>query len=222
MRTAHRDIIARGFDAAQIGAPLAGTRLDIAPMAKALQRWTPASSRRLMACLAGSMLLHAGSIALLAAEWPGTTQQPKLSPPIEARLRQLPPVATAAAPADRLMKDTLSDSPAPPATSAMQPSVSLSGAARARASDAARARSAQRKLARHVFYPPEAVAAGIEGEVRLLLTLDSAGNVVEAVIASGSGHPVLDRAALSAAHAMQRVPSAGVRELILPVVFRLE
>ena len=56
----------------------------------------------------------------------------------------------------------------------------------------------------------------------MLLTLDPAGNVLEAVIASGSGHPALDRAALSAAYAIQRLPGAGVRELILPVVFRLE
>lgn len=210
------------FDTGWTGVALARSSFYIVPMAKSLQRWTPASSRRLMASLAGSALLHAGSIALLAAEWRGTIRQPALAPPIEARLRQLPPVATAAAPADRLMKDTLSESPAPPTAIVSPPRVSPSEAVRTRATEAARTRSAQRRLASHVFYPPEAVAAGIEGEVRLLLTLDSAGNVVEAAIASGSGHAVLDRAALSAAYAMKRLPGAGARELILPVVFRLE
>lgn len=191
-------------------------------MAKTLQRWYPASSRRLTACLAGSVLLHAGSIVLLATEWPGTMRQPALASTLEVRLQEAPPAVSMMPPIDRLVKDTLSDSPAPPAASAMPPRDSPSFAARARTSDAARARSAQHKLAKHVFYPPEAVAAGLEGEVRLLLTLDSAGNVVEAVIASGSGHPLLDRAALDAAYAMARLPGTGARELILPVVFRLE
>ena len=31
--------------------------------------------------------------------------------------------------------------------------------------------TARRKLAEHVYYPPEAIRLGLEGEVRLLLTL---------------------------------------------------
>lgn len=222
MRTAHRNISARGFDAGEIGVPLVRPRLDIVPMAITLQCWQAAPSRRLMACLAGSVLLHASSIALLAGEWHGTMRRPAVAPPLQVRFQEPPPVAAAVPHIDRLIKDTLSDSPAPPAAGAAPPRVSLAGAARARTSAAARERAAQRKLAEHLFYPPEAVAAGIEGEVRLLLTLDPAGNVVEAVVASGSGHPVLDRAALGAAYAIRRLPGAGVRELILPVVFRLE
>lgn len=81
---------------------------------------------------------------------------------------------------------------------------------------------ARRKLAEHPFYPPEAVARSLEGEVRLLLTLDPQGMVLEARVASGSGHALLDRAAVEAAFAMRRIPADGVRELILPVVFKLE
>jgi len=190
-------------------------------MAKLPQRWYAAPTPRLIACLAASALLHAGSIALLASEWSATKERPAIAPTLEVRLKETPPQVAPVPYTDPLVKDTLADSPASPAASAAISSAAQSGAAR-RASDTARARAAQRKLAEHIFYPPEAVAAGIEGEVRLLLTLDSAGNVVEASIASSSGHPLLDRAALSAAHAMQRLPNAGVRELILPVVFRLE
>lgn len=150
--------------------------------------------------------------------------RPAIAPMLELRLRQTPASASAAAPTiDPLLKDTLSDksAPATAADAAPKPAAAVGGA-RAPTRTAARERAAQRKLAEHLFYPPEAVAAGIEGEVRLLLTLDPAGNVLEAAIASGSGHLALDRAALQAAYAMRRLPGAGAREFILPVVFRLE
>jgi protein TonB len=85
-----------------------------------------------------------------------------------------------------------------------------------------RKNSAERKLADHLFYPPEAVARGLQGEVRLLLMLDAEGEVIDALIASSSGHDLLDQAAIAAAHAMRRLPDTGVRELILPVVFKLQ
>ena len=80
----------------------------------------------------------------------------------------------------------------------------------------------QRKLAQHLFYPPDAVARGLEGEVRLLLILDAQGRVLEARVASSSGHPMLDQAAADAAHALRCIPAAGSGELILPVVFKLQ
>jgi protein TonB len=81
---------------------------------------------------------------------------------------------------------------------------------------------AQRQLNRHVFYPPEAVAQGLEGEVKLRLLLDPAGRVIEAAIMSGSGHRILDQAALDAARQIGRIDAGGTRELLLPVSFRLE
>jgi periplasmic protein TonB len=84
------------------------------------------------------------------------------------------------------------------------------------------AAKAQKKLAEHVYYPEAAVAAGIEGDVRLLLTLDDRGRIKEVQIADSSGYPILDRAAVRAAYAMGTVPEADGRELILPVTFRLQ
>jgi periplasmic protein TonB len=81
---------------------------------------------------------------------------------------------------------------------------------------------AQRKLSEHLFYPPEAVARGIEGEVRLILKLSADGNVEDVSIAASSGHSILDNAAIKAAYAMGKLTGATSRELILPVIFRLQ
>lgn len=83
-------------------------------------------------------------------------------------------------------------------------------------------RIAQRKLAEHLFYLREAISRGLEGEVRLLLTFDIEGKVLDAQIVSSSGYALLDQAATNAAHAMRRLPNTGMRELILPVVFKLQ
>ena len=82
--------------------------------------------------------------------------------------------------------------------------------------------AAQRKLSQHLFYPPEAVARGIEGEVRLILKLSASGAVEEVDVAASSGHKILDNAAIKAAYAMGQLTGATSRELILPVVFRLQ
>ena len=52
-------------------------------------------------------------------------------------------------------------------------------------------------------------------------TLDGNGAIRDAQVAAGSGHPLLDDAAVRAAFAMGSLPEAGAREVILPVVFRL-
>lgn len=219
--TARRRIIARRIDAGQIATPLGRPSLDpVTMMTSSMQQRHPALPQRLLACLAGSVLLHASTIALLAGKWPIAIRQPELAPVLHVRLPEPPPEPGSPPATEPLIKDTLSDAAA--AAAVLPPRSFVAGEARPRAGRAVRERAAQRKLAKHLFYPPEAVAAGIEGEVRLLLTLDPAGIVVEAVIASSSGHPMLDRAALSAAHALRRLPGAGERELILPVVFRLE
>ena len=80
---------------------------------------------------------------------------------------------------------------------------------------------AQRKLSQHLFYPAEALARGLEGEVRLLVRLSPDGRVDEVSVAASSGHAILDNAAIKAAYAMGGLPGAP-RELILPVVFQLQ
>jgi protein TonB len=82
--------------------------------------------------------------------------------------------------------------------------------------------AAQKKLSQHLYYPPEAIARGIEGEVRLIITLTEDGSIADVNIAASSGHPILDNAAIKAAYATGKLSGATSRELILPVIFRLQ
>lgn len=166
---------------------------------------------RLVFALLSSLLLHLG---VLAAIWLLGRQQPAATPAmLEATLR-LPERQKAAEP---LLKNTLPDQPPRPARHPpAQP------AAHAKPGVATASLAAQRKLAQHVYYPPEAIARGLEGEVRLLLMLAPDGTVVDVQIAGTSGHAILDQAAMRAAYAMGALPGAGGREMILPVVFRLQ
>ena len=166
--------------------------------------------RRLLPALAISLTLH---IALLGLGLP----RAKVSLPGTAISARLLPPATVR-PQDALMKDTLAEQEA--AKPALAPTKPVDAKSR-RPAPRTPEEAAQRKLSEVLFYPPEAVARGLEGEVRLLLTLDGDGTIRDAQVAAGSGHRILDEAALKAAFAMGRLPDAGTREVILPVVFRL-
>jgi TonB family protein len=54
------------------------------------------------------------------------------------------------------------------------------------------------RINRHKRYPPGAARDGIEGTVTVSFLLDRRGTVLEKGIVAGSGHPVLDAAALDA------------------------
>ena len=71
------------------------------------------------------------------------------------------------------------------------------------------------------FYPPEAIARGIEGETILLLRYKPDGTLLDAKVAHSSGHAILDQAALRAVRATPRV-SDGTREVLFPVTFALQ
>lgn len=168
-------------------------------------------SRRLLFAYVVSLFLHGlllGGGALFGPRQvlppaPGAT--PAL---LEARL---------SIPADTVLKDTLAAADTPGTTAPPpSPRTSPTGAAGRKSVAAAR-----RQLAEHLYYPPEAVALGLEGEVRLLLTLAPDGGVIDATVAASSGHALLDQAAVRAARAMGRLVGADRREVILPVTFRL-
>lgn len=167
------------------------------------------SSRRFLLALAASLGLH---LALLGSGFLGGKVSPRNTATLSARL--LPPATVL--PQAPLLKDTLAES-----ATAVQPAAKpIEGRSR-RPAPRTPEEAAQRKLSEVLFYPPEAVARGIEGEVRLLLTLDRDGRLLDAQVAAGSGHRMLDEAAVTAAFAMGSLPEAGAREVILPVVFRL-
>ena len=170
---------------------------------------------RLFLALALSLALH-GSLFLADA----FKRQPDapLRSALQAVLR--PPPEREALPPDPMLKNTLEAEKTQPATQPLPP-VKTPQAGRRNVEQRA-VRVAQKKLSKHLYYPPEAVSRGIEGDVHLLLTLAYGGRIVDVHIAASSGHPILDNAAVKAAYAMGAVGETGARELILPVIFRLQ
>jgi len=174
-------------------------------------------SRRLTFAFAASVLLHALVLA-------GGLLRDRLPPPAAPRLQatlRLPPMPPPLA--EPLLKNTLDDdahepppAPPPPPTAKPSPATRPTPAAQPAV------RAAQRKLAEHLFYPPEAIARGLEGEARLILILAADGRIEDVQLAASSGHALLDNAAIRAAFAMGSLPGLRSRELILPVIFRLQ
>ncbi|MDD5249477.1 MAG: energy transducer TonB [Rhodocyclaceae bacterium] len=83
------------------------------------------------------------------------------------------------------------------------------------------ARMALRQIAEQPFYPEEAIARGLEGEVLVRLFLDESGNAITARLERSSGHDILDEAAVRAARSVHSLPAGTPGEVLLPVRFRL-
>lgn len=172
---------------------------------------------RLIPALALSLALHASLLVPQALERSTPPAQPALQAIL--RLPIKPPVASV----EPLLKNTLTTTEAPAAVKPPPPRQVAAGRQPASKVVARReVEAAQRKLAQHLYYPQEAVARGIEGEVRLILTVRDDGSIADVHVGVSSGHAVLDKAAERAAWTMGKVNWAHSRELILPVIFRLE
>lgn len=150
-----------------------------------------------------SFALHAALI--VAPDWLTAKQRQAPAASIEARLVV---TATPVTMADAVSTETPSAAVSPPP--AIPPNT-LQGGALSRA---------QAALSQHLFYPPQAIALGLEGEVVLLLTLADSGRVVSAAVARSSGHALLDQAALDAAQRIGALPG-NPRQTLFPVSFRL-
>ena len=159
---------------------------------------------RLHTALSTSICLHA--LIILGPAWFAT--RPPATPQARIEARLLPPeeLATTA--------ESLSTTAMPSdATMALPPEPGTLRGASLRRAEAA--------LTRHLFYPAEAVARGIEGEVILLLTMTDSGQLAAVDIARGSGHALLDQAALDAARRIGSLPGTK-RQMLFPVSFRLQ
>lgn len=171
---------------------------------------------RLTLALIASSLLHLTPfINELIARAPSPTPPPA-SRPLEARLRPLPPPST------ELMLPE--DTPPPPERPKPPPPPE-----RTATKSSSRQPNWQQEIRKQFrkqdergeFYPPEAVARGLEGEALVLLILDADGQVAASRIEQSSGHRLLDDAALRAVRALHSLPSDAPRESLLPVRFRL-
>ncbi len=152
-----------------------------------------------------SLTLHAALI--VAPTWLVARQRPSPAASIEARL-----IVSAApmAMAEAVSTEAASTGTAGPRRLAAPPRT-MQGRALSRA---------QAALTEHLFYPREAIALGLEGEVVLLLILSDNGQLVSASIARSSGHALLDQAALDAARRIGALPG-NPRQTLFPVSFRL-
>lgn len=169
---------------------------------------------RLIIALALSLALH-GSLFL-----PDLIKRAPVAPPrpaLQALLR-LPPEPDV--PTEPVLKNTL-DEEESPAKPLIEPPPSQAPAKAQKRLAQREVQIAQRKLNEHLFYPPEAISRGIEGEVRLIIKVGADGSIDDVSIAASSGHTILDNAAIKAAYAMGKLGGTA-RELILPVIFQLQ
>lgn len=184
-------------------------------------RTTP-TDRRLLVTLALSLLLHGlpwlpGLI--LAPNKPSTAAIPlsaSLRPPA-APIQAAPPLSLpepAKPPAQVESKPPLEPKPPakPPTKTEGKPARTWTQAVR---------QHLKKLDALGQFYPAEAIARGLQGEVLVLLIIDENGQVVAARVEQGSGHPLLDEAALRAVRSLRSLPADTPREMVLPVHFRL-
>jgi protein TonB len=172
---------------------------------------------RLLLALAASLLLHI--LPLIAQLIPASPPPPK-APPIAATLRQPPPAPLPPPPPLTLPEQpkpsTISPKPPPPRPEQREkPPIA--------------AKTWTQAIRQHLkklddsgqFYPEEAIARGLEGEVLVLIIIDESGRVTAARVEQGSGHRILDDAALRAVRSLRSLPADAPREALLPVRFRL-
>lgn len=78
------------------------------------------------------------------------------------------------------------------------------------------------RLSEEMLYPAEALQRGLEGEVVILVELGPDGRILDASVASGSGHRLLDDAAVRAVKKLGSLgPSTANKTILLPVRFRI-
>jgi protein TonB len=78
------------------------------------------------------------------------------------------------------------------------------------------------RLSEELLYPADALRRGLEGEVTILVELGEGGRILDASIASGSGHPSLDDAAVRAVKRLGSLgPASAHKTILLPVRFRI-
>jgi protein TonB len=173
---------------------------------------------RLILAFALSLALH-GSLLL-----PGLLKRLPVAPPrpaLQAILR-LPPVPQPAPlPTEPLLKDTIA-AETPEETTPLEKPAPTPAKPSNKDTLKRDVQIARKKLSKTQFYPPEAIAQNIEGDVRLIIKIADDGKIDNVSIASSSGHAILDNAAIKTAYAMGALPGVSSRELILPVIFRLE
>jgi protein TonB len=175
----------------------------------------PRINYRLLVALAVSLGLH----LLPLINWPSSRPLlPPKPPMIAAELR----TTTLSANPVPLMLDAakipvqVASNVSPPAPKSIRPGLSKPTNWQAEVK-----RQLKKMDERGLFYPPEAIAQGLQGEVLILLMIDESGHISAARVEESSGYALLDNAALRAVRALHSLPADAPRETLLPVSFKL-
>ena len=170
-----------------------------------------------MLALAASLLLH---LLPFVAHLISPSPPPPASQPLAVTLREPPP--NPLPPPPPLI---LPEPPKPAATPAKPPPPKPEKRGKppvaAKTWTQAVRQHLQKLDDRGQFYPQEAIARGLEGEVLVLIIIGEEGQVTAARVEQGSGHRILDDAALRAVRSLRSLPADAPREALLPVRFRL-
>jgi len=169
---------------------------------------------RLLLALAVSLLLHL--LPFIEALLAQPAAAPK-APPLQASLRA-PPVMAEQVPLS--LPDPGTTSPKAVATPPQPSPKNTTKVIKSWTHEIQRQFLKQQKQG--VFYPAEAIAKGLEGDVLVLIVLDPDGQVVAARVEESSGSRLLDDGALQAARALRALPADTPRETLLPIRFRLK
>ena len=178
--------------------------------------------RRLTLAFALSLAVHG---AALLPDFLKRLPAAPPKPPLQAMLRLAP--APEPLPAEPLLKNTLDEEvapkevdppPPPPPPKPVEPAPKPVP----KNTQKRDVQIAQRKLSEHQFYPPEAVAQNLEGEVVLILKLSDNGTIEDVSVGASSGHRILDNAAVRNAYAVGAFDDVSSRELVVRMYFRLE
>jgi protein TonB len=151
------------------------------------------------------------------------TEKPEPQPPAPK-----PPAAAAKPPEPAPLRPPVAESPAPPAAPreerrpldlAVPQDPRTRGAERLSQQELAETMT---RLSETMLYPSEALRRGLEGEVVIIVELGAGGRIIDASIASGSGHAVLDEAAVRAVLKLGTLGNSSAnRTILLPVRFRI-
>lgn len=175
---------------------------------------------RLALALALSLLVH--FLPFLGEFNRSRRQPPAPPPPIRAEIRRpappLPPPPPLAIERPEPSRPTV---PPPVLTRATRPAAAPLPAPAAPGWEHEVRRQFRKQQQAGRFYPAEAIALGLEGEVVVLMILNESGQVSAARVEQGSGQRLLDEAALQAVRALHSLPADAPRETLLPVRFRL-
>ncbi|MBL0354369.1 MAG: energy transducer TonB [Dechloromonas sp.] len=173
---------------------------------------------RLLLALAASLLLH---VLPFVAHLITPSRPPPPSPPLTVTLREPPPAPLPPPPPSLI----LPEQPKPAAAPEKPPPPKAEKREKPPAVPKTWTQAVSQHLnklnASGLFYPQEAIAQGIEGEVLVLIIIDESGRVSASRVEESSGHRILDDAALRAVRSLRSLPADAPREALLPVRFRL-